>query len=209
MISMWSRRAILALAAMLAPANFLNAALSTPDEVPAFTSLAGQLLIASPGMNDHRFDHTVILLVRHNPGGALGLVINRPLGDQPIASLLEMVGEADPSVSGTVQIFAGGPVQPRTGFVIHSTDYRRSDTIGIDAHVAVTSSAGILRDMGFDKGPKKSLVAFGYAGWGPGQLEIELAHGVWLTAPEEPALVFDEDRQKVWERAWSHRTQDL
>jgi putative transcriptional regulator len=194
---------------MLAPANFLNAALSTPDEVPAFTSLAGQLLIASPGMDDPRFDHTVILLVRHNPGGALGLVINRPLGDRPIASLLEMVGEADPSVSGTVQIFAGGPVQPRTGFVIHSTDYRRSDTIEIDAHVAVTSSTGVLRDMGSDKGPKKSLVAFGYAGWGPGQLENELAHGVWLTAPEEPALVFDEDRQKVWERAWAHRTRDL
>jgi putative transcriptional regulator len=209
MISMRSRRAILALAAMLAPANFLNAALSTPDEVPAFTSLAGQLLIASPGMDDPRFDHTVILLMRHNPGGALGLVINRPLGDRPIASLLEMVGEADPSVSGTVQIFAGGPVQPRTGFVIHSTDYRRSDTIEIDAHVAVTSSTGVLRDMGSDKGPKKSLVAFGYAGWGPGQLENELAHGVWLTAPEEPALVFDEDRQKVWERAWAHRTRDL
>jgi putative transcriptional regulator len=209
MISMRSRRAILALAAMLAPANFLNAALSTPDEVPAFTSLAGQLLIASPGMDDPRFDHTVILLVRHNPGGALGLVINRPLGDRPIASLLEMIGEADPSVSSTVQIFAGGPVQPRTGFVIHSTDYRRSDTIEIDAHVAVTSSAGILRDIGSDKGPKKSLVAFGYAGWGPGQLENELAHGVWLTAPEEPTLVFDEDRQKVWERAWSHRTQNL
>jgi putative transcriptional regulator len=193
----------------LAPANFLNAALSTPDEVPAFTSLAGQLLIASPAMDDPRFDHTVILLVRHNPGGALGLVINRPLGDRPIASLLEMVGEADPSVSGTVQIFAGGPVQPRTGFVIHSTDYRRSDTIEIDAHVAVTSSTGVLRDMGSDKGPKKSLVAFGYAGWGPGQLENELAHGVWLTAPEEPALVFDDDRQKVWERAWAHRTRDL
>jgi putative transcriptional regulator len=209
MISMRSRRAILALAAMLTPANFLNAALSTPDEMPAFTSLAGQLLIAPPGMGDPRFDHTVILVVRHSPTGAIGLVINRPLGERPIASLLEMVGEADSSVSGTVQVFAGGPVQPRTGFVIHSTDYRRSDTIDIDAHMAVTSSAGILRDMGSNKGPKKSLVAFGYAGWGPGQLEDELAHGVWLTAPEEPALVFDEDRQKVWERAWAHRTQNL
>jgi putative transcriptional regulator len=209
MISMWSGRAVLALAAILAPANFLNTALSTPDETPAPTSLAGQLLIASPGMGDPRFDHTVILVVRHSPDGALGLVINRPLGDQPIASLLEMVGEAHRSVIGSVPVFAGGPVQPRTGFVIHSTDYRRSDTIDIDGRVAVTSSAGILRDMGYNKGPKKSLVAFGYAGWGPGQLEDELAHGVWLTAPEEPALVFDEDRQKVWERAWSHRTQDL
>jgi putative transcriptional regulator len=160
-------------------------------------------------MGDPRFDHTVILVVRHGPSGALGLVINRPIGDRPIASLLELVGEADPSATGTVPVFAGGPVQPQIGFVIHSIDYRRSDTIDIDGHVAVTSSAGILRDMGHDKGPKKSLVAFGYAGWGAGQLEDELAHGVWLTAPEEPALVFDEDRQKVWQRAWSRRTQDL
>jgi putative transcriptional regulator len=209
MISMWSGRAILALAAFLAPANFLNAALPTPDQTPAFTSLAGQLLIASPSMGDPRFDHTVILVVRHDPSSALGLVINRPLGERPMASLLAMVGAADPSATGTVQIFAGGPVQPQTGFVIHSTDYRRSDTIDIDGHVSVTSSAGVLRDMGNNKGPKKSLVAFGYAGWGPGQLENELAHGVWFTAPEEPTLIFDEDRQKVWERAWSHRTQDL
>jgi putative transcriptional regulator len=209
MISVWSGRAILALAAILAPANFLNAALPTHDETPAATSLAGQFLIASPSMGDPRFNHTVILVVRHGPSGAIGLVINRPLGERPIASLLEMVGEADPSANGAVPVFAGGPVQPQTGFVIHSTDYRRSDTIDIDGHVAVTSSAGILRDMGSNKGPKKSLVAFGYAGWGPGQLEDELAHGVWLTAPEEPALIFEEDRQKVWERAWSHRTQDL
>jgi putative transcriptional regulator len=209
MMSMWLGRAILALAMILSPVNFLRAALSTPDEAPAATSLAGQLLIASPSMGDPRFDHSVILVVRHSPSGALGLVINRPLGDRPIASLLEMVGEADRSVTGTVQIFAGGPVQPQIGFVIHSTDYRRSDTIDIDGHVAVTSSAGILRDLGYNKGPKKSLVAFGYAGWGPGQLENELAHGVWMTAPEEPVLVFDEDRQKVWERALSHRTQDL
>jgi putative transcriptional regulator len=209
MISMWSGRAILALAAILAPATFVRAALPTPDEAPAATSLAGQFLIASPAMGDPRFDHTVILIVKHGPGGAIGLVINRPLGERPIASLLEMVGEADPSASGTVQVFAGGPVQPQTGFVIHSTDYRRSDTIDIDGRVAVTSSAGILRDMGSNKGPKKSLVAFGYAGWGAGQLEDELAHGVWLIAPEEPALIFDEDRQKVWERAWAHRTQNL
>src|ERR1700681_3836240 len=113
MMLKWSGRAILALAAILAPANFLKAALSTPDGVPAPTSLAGQLLIASPSMGDPRFDHTVILLVRHSAGGALGLVINRPIGEQPIASLLEMVGAADRSVTGTVPVFAGGPVQPQ------------------------------------------------------------------------------------------------
>src|ERR1700730_8278701 len=111
-------RAILTLAMILVPAKFLNAALPTPDETPARGSLAGQLLVASPSMGDPRFDHTVILVVQHNQGGALGLVINRPVGERPLASLLEMVGEADRSVAGTVQVFAGGPVQPEVGFVI-------------------------------------------------------------------------------------------
>jgi putative transcriptional regulator len=205
----WLGRAILALAMILVPAKFLNAALPTPDETPQRASLAGRLLIASPSMGDPRFDHTVILVVQHSPGGALGLIINRPLGDRPLASILEKAGEADHSVTGTVQVFAGGPMQPQIGFVIHSTDYRRSDTIDIDGHVAVTSSPGILHDIGDNKGPNKSLIAFGYAGWGPGQLEDELGRGAWVTAPEEPTLVFDEDRQTLWKRAWSHRTQDL
>lgn len=209
MFSIWLGRAILALAMILVPVTFLHAALPTPDETPARISLAGQLLIASPGMGDPRFDHTVILVVQHSQSGAVGLVINRPLGDRPLASLLEILGEINTSATGTVRVFAGGPVQPEIGFVIHSTDYRRSDTVDIDGRVAVTSNLEVLRDIGSDRGPKKSLIAFGYAGWAPGQLENELEHGAWLTASEEPTLVFDEDRQTLWERAWSHRTHDL
>ena len=109
----------------------------------------------------------------------------------------------------SVRIFAGGPVQPEIGFVVHSVDYRRPETIAIDRRVAMTSSREILRDIGNNKGPKKNLVAFGYAGWGPGQLEDELGRSVWFTAPGEPKLIFDEAREKVWESAFSHRTQDL
>ena len=205
----WLRYAIPAVAAILAPAEFLHAALPTPNELPARASLAGQLLIASPRMGDPRFDQTVILIVRHSQEGAVGLVLNRPLGERPLASVLEMLGEKENSVGGSVQVFAGGPVQPEIGFVVHSTDYRRAETIDIDGRVAMTSTPEILRDMGHDKGPQKSLVLFGYAGWGPGQLEVELASGAWFIAPEEPALVFDEDRQKLWERAMARRTQDL
>jgi putative transcriptional regulator len=209
MFSNWLSYAILAVAAILAPTDFLRAALPTPDELPAPGSLAGQLLIASPRMGDPRFDQTVILVVRHGHEGAVGLVLNRPLGERPLASVLAMFGEKENSASGSVRVFAGGPVQPQIGFVIHSPDYRRAETVDIDGRVAVTSTPEILRDIGHDNGPQKSLVLFGYAGWAPGQLENELASGAWFTAPEEPALVFDEDRQQLWERAMARRTRDL
>ncbi len=191
------------------PAAFRDAALQTPAQSPAPVSLAGQLLIASPAMADPRFHRTVILMVQHDRSGALGIVINRPLQERSLASLLAALGEQDASVAGNVRIFAGGPVQPDVGFVVHSADYRRSETIAIDGRVAMTSSREILRDIGNNRGPKKSLVAFGYAGWRPGQLEEELSHGVWFTAAEDADLVFDVDRDKVWDDAMKRRTQDL
>jgi putative transcriptional regulator len=195
-------------AAILLPAT-LYAALPTPAEAPEQQFLTGQLLIASPTMGDPRFLQTVILMVRHDRNGALGIIINRPIGDRPLARLLEALGENDPGVAGTVRIFAGGPVQPDIGFVLHSTDYHRSDTLDIDAHVAMTSSREILRDIGNQRGPNKSLIAFGYAGWAPGQLEGELAHGFWYTTPQDANLVFDDDRDDVWDHAMKRRTQDL
>jgi putative transcriptional regulator len=195
-------------AAILLPAT-LYAALPTPAEAPEQQFLTGQLLIASPTMGDPRFLQTVILMVRHDRNGALGIVINRPIGDRPLARLLEALGENDPGVAGTVRIFAGGPVQPDIGFVLHSTDYHRSDTLDIDGHVAMTSSREILRDIGNQRGPNKSLIAFGYAGWAPGQLEGEFAHGFWYTTPQDANLVFDDDRNDVWDHAMKRRTQDL
>ena len=195
-------------AAILLPAT-LYAALPTPAEAPEQQFLTGQLLIASPTMGDPRFLQTVILMVRHDRNGALGIIINRPIGDRPLAQLLEALGENDPGVAGTVRIFAGGPVQPDIGFVLHSTDYHRSDTLDIDGHVAMTSSREILRDIGNQRGPNKSLIAFGYAGWAPGQLEGDLAHGFWYTTPQDANLVFDDDRDDVWDHAMKRRTQDL
>ena len=196
------------MAAILLPAT-LYAALPTPAEAPEQQFLTGQLLIASPTMGDPRFLQTVILMVRHDRNGALGIVINRPIGDRPLARLLEALGENDRGVAGTVRIFAGGPVQPDIGFVLHSTDYHRSDTLDIDGHVAMTSSREILRDIGNQRGPNKSLIAFGYAGWAPGQLEGEFAHGFWYTTPQDANLVFDDDRDDVWDHAMKRRTQDL
>jgi putative transcriptional regulator len=190
-------------------ATLVYAALPERSEVPEQTFVTGQLLVASPTMGDPRFVQTVILMVRHDRNGALGIVINRPLGDRPLAKLLEALGDKEAGVTGTVRIFAGGPVQPDIGFVLHSADYHRADTVDIDGHVAMTSSREILRDIGNQRGPNKSLIAFGYAGWAPGQLEGELAHGFWFTTPQDAKLVFDDDRDAVWDNAIKRRTQDL
>jgi putative transcriptional regulator len=206
MRAMASRRLILAF-----PALALWVALLAPDrtlaaETTPRASLAGQFLIATPAMRDTGFDHAVILMLRHDQDGAFGIVINRPLGQRPMADLL---GAKDTAASGNVQVFSGGPVQPNIGFVVHSTDYRRAETLDVDGRVAMTSSREVLRDIADKRGPAKALIAFGYAGWAPGQLESELARNAWYTAPEDPALVFDDDRDKVWEHATARRTQDL
>lgn len=205
----WLERPLLALAAILLPASLLHAALQDPNDAPAQASLTGQLLIASPTLRDPRFYHTVVLMVRHNPGGAFGIVINRLLGERPLANVLEAMGEKDDGVTGNLRIFYGGPVQPEVGLVIHSTDYHLDSTIALSDHVAVTSSRQILRDIATQHGPEKALVAFGYAGWASGQLEGELARRDWYTAGQDSKLIFDEDRDKIWDDAVAHRTQDL
>jgi putative transcriptional regulator len=196
--------------AWLLQAALLGAALpANPDEAPAPPSLVGQLLVAAPSMGDPRFERSVILNVRHDPSGALGIVINNPIGETSIASILEALGKKAGDVSGSVRVFSGGPVQPTVGFVVHSADYRRPETLVVNDQLSMTSSVDILLDIAVKKGPAKFLVAFGYAGWGPDQLEREIQQHVWGIAEADPALVFDEDRDKVWDYAWEHRSQHL
>ena len=203
------KRLVLVCGALLLTAALPGTVPPKLDQEPDFPSLAGQVLIASPNMGDPRFQRTVILIVRHNKQGAFGITINRPVGEHSLACLLEMLGERDPSAEGAVQIFAGGPVQPEVGFVIHSAEYIRDDTIAINGIVAVTSSADVLRDMSHHKGPRKSLVAFGYAGWAPGQLEAELARDDWSTTEADSKLIFEVSRDRVWESAMARRSKDL
>ena len=207
MASRWLKRLSVILACAV-PA-LAQAALEAPKDLPARASLAGQLLVATPSMGDPRFAQTVILMARHDKNGAFGIVINKPLGERPLASLLTALGEKDDGVAGSVRVFAGGPVQPEIGFVVHSADYRRAGTIVVDGRVAVTSTREILRDIARKQGPQKSLLAFGYAGWGPGQLDGEMALRAWFTAQEDVDLIFDLDRAKVWDEAMKRRTQDL
>ena len=200
------RRAVLALGVLLASAAFATAALPPAGGPPPDASLAGQLLVAAPEIADMRFHHAVILIVLHNKEGAMGIVINQPVGERPIAALLKAIGEDASGVAGSVRVFAGGPVQPGIGFVLHSAEYHRAETVAIDDRLAITASPEILRDIGHERGPKQALVAFGYAGWAPGQLEGELARHDWVTVPEDPKLVFDDDRAKLWEHAFARHT---
>jgi putative transcriptional regulator len=208
MPSAWPLRLGAALLLALLPALPLGAA-APADEKPSEDSLVGQLLIAAPQMGDPTFYHTVVLVVEHGEAGALGIIINRPVEDRSLASLMQAIGRKDSSVKGSVQVYAGGPVEPWVGFILHSPDYHRAETRNIDGRVALTSSPEILRDIGHDRGPRKKLVAFGYTGWGPGQLEVELARHDWFTAPEDPQLIFDDDRKKVWDDAMARRAREL
>ena len=211
---MWLVRPILALAAFLVLFAVRSPiAAQQPNDAPPqaperFTSLAGQLLVATPSMEDRRFERSVILIARHNKDGAFGLIINRPAAERPLSQLLEALGEKG-AVTGTVRLFAGGPVQPELGFVIHSPDYTGPQTLGVDGRVSVTMNLDILRDIGAGKGPQKSLIMFGYAGWGPGQLEGEIARRSWTTVPADSKLIFDEDRSKLWDIVYALRIQDL
>jgi putative transcriptional regulator len=195
---------VLGVAATLPPAA-IDAALPKPGLTPRASSLTGQLLVASPKIGDPRFQRTVILMVRHDKTGALGITINRPVAVRALATMLERFGDSPSSDGGTVTIFAGGPVQPEIGFVIHTADYDRPETMPVNADLAVTATPQVLRDMARNKGPRKALVALGYAGWAPGQLEAELARDDWLVAPADPALVFDTPRERVWDEAMARR----
>jgi putative transcriptional regulator len=204
-VRVWdAKRWIVAAAAIVLPAAVLHAALPERPDTSGRTSLAGELLIAAPSMHDP-FDHAVVLVAQHNRNGALGIVINHPLGPRPVADLLQQLGADASGIDASVRTFLGGPVGRSSAFVLHSADYHRTDTMDIDGRVALSAAADVLRDIALGKGPGKSLVAFGYAGWAPSQLDDEIERGAWVTVEEDPALVFDDDRTKVWTDALALR----
>ncbi len=203
------RRLSIACAAILLSATLVRASLNRSAPPEEFKSLAGQLLIATPAMADPRFARTVILMVTHDRNGAFGIVINRPAGEQALAKLFEAMGEEATGIDGSVPVFVGGPVETAQGFILHSAEYRRPGTYAVNDRFAMTTSLDALRDIAANKGPKKSIVAFGYSGWSPGQLEGELKQHAWFVAPADSHIVFDEDRDRVWDKAMARRPRDI
>jgi len=164
--------------------------------------LAGQLLIAMPQMNDPRFSRAVIYVCAHGPEGAMGLVVNRVLDSFNFGDLLEQLGiVAEDSEAAHIRVHFGGPVETGRGFVLHTADYRHEATLVVDGHVGLTATVDVLKDIVGGHGPKKNILALGYAGWGAGQLEQEIAENVWLTAPPSDELLFGDDTGSAWERA--------
>ena len=168
-----------------------------------FASLTGQLLVAAPGMPDPRFAKTVIFMVRHDRDGAMGLVVNRVLGVETAARLAEGAGVgANGAKRGRkVRVHYGGPVAPKRGYVLHSGEYADKGTLAVTDKVSMTGAAEILHAMAEGKGPDRGFLAVGYAGWGPGQLEGEIARKDWVVVPSDSGLVFDPDMASKWRRA--------
>lgn len=191
------RTAILAVASLLALAATAAGALLGAET----DSLTGRLLVAKPEMADPRFRETVVYMVRHDPRGAMGLVVNRPLGEAPLAQLLRQFGLESEGVAGSIRFHWGGPVEGKRGFVLHTRDYAGHGTLAVDETMALTDRPEIFRALADGTGPSRSLFTLGYAGWAPGQLEREMERGDWISVTTDPALVFDEDAAGKWQRA--------
>ena len=163
--------------------------------------LTGRLLIAMPTMLDPRFARTVIYMCAHNDEGAMGLVINRLIGSITFPDLLEQLGIDRSQVSDRIRVHFGGPVESGRGFVLHSGDYTQDGTLQVSSDLALTATVDILRDIADGGGPRLSMLALGYAGWGAGQLDAEIQANGWLHGDPDEALVFDDDLDGKWERA--------
>ena len=173
---------------------------------PPVDNLTGQFLVATDELRDPRFVRTVVYVIRHGDAGAMGLVVNRPVGSGPITEVLKQLHLDTSGVRGDIQVYYGGPVEPGLGFILHTNDYRISNTIPILGGIALTADPKILGDIGRGAGPRRCLFAMGYAGWSPGQLEGEIAAGHWEIVPADEPLLFDAADDTKWERAMARRT---
>jgi putative transcriptional regulator len=171
------------------------------NESAPVTSLAGHMLIAMPQMQDRRFERSVILLCAHNEDGAMGLVINKLIDSLTLPELLTQLGIDGDGLRGNAHVHFGGPVESGRGFVLHSDDYTEEGTITVGGHLALTATLDILRAIGRGGGPRRSLLALGYAGWGPGQLDAEIQANGWLHVAADEGIVFGDDFKDKWQRA--------
>ena len=170
--------------------------------------LAGQMLASVPEMQDPNFARTVVYMLRHDEGGALGLVVNRPLGEVPVVLLLEGK-DSDWNDSEKVMVHSGGPVGPKSFISLHSRDLMPGSSKVVNKDVAFTAEQDVLKAIRNGMAPKHYLLAFGYSGWAPGQLESELERGDWFVIPGDLAILFEQDHDKKWEAAVAQYTPEL
>ena len=165
--------------------------------------LEGMMLVAMPQMADTRFARSVVYLCAHSAEGAMGLVINKLIDSITFPDLLRQL-KLDPGPdTAPIRVHFGGPVETGRGFVLHSDDYVQDSTLVIDDGIALTATIDVLRAIAGGEGPRRSLLALGYAGWKPGQLDAEIQANGWLHVAADAQLIFDADLDHKWERAMS------
>jgi putative transcriptional regulator len=177
--------------------------------IPPQDYLDGQILVAMPGMEDSRFARTVVYLCAHSDEGAMGLMINQPAPQITFRDLLQQleIVPAGPEIrlpdsADSIVVRRGGPVETGRGFVLHSSDYFiDNSTLPIDEHICLTATLEILKAIAVGKGPRTAMLALGYAGWAPGQLESEIQANGWLNCPATPELIFDPDVDAKYDQA--------
>ncbi len=164
--------------------------------------IKGKLLVAMPGMGDPRFDNSVVFMCEHSEKGAMGLIINKPV---PELSFLDLLQQLDIAPKGGIapnakdSVHFGGPVEGTRGYILHSSEYQASlQTLYVKDGFAMTATLDILEDIAAGNGPKRTLMMLGYSGWGPMQLEAEIAQNGWLTVDADPDLVFDLADAEKW-----------
>ncbi|RAI45535.1 YqgE/AlgH family protein [Rhodoplanes roseus] len=179
------------------------------DHEPKRGYLDGQMLIAMPSMRDERFARSLIYVCAHSSEGAMGIIVNQPAPNINFADLLvqlEVIPASDliilPPRAGSVKVLRGGPVETGRGFVLHSADFFiENSTLPIDDGICLTATLDILKAIARGDGPDSAVLALGYAGWAPGQLETEIQANGWLHCTADPDLIFGADTDRKYERA--------
>lgn len=164
--------------------------------------LTGKLLIASPAIGDPRFDRALIYICDHDEEHAMGIAVNNPVEDLRLPTLFEQLGIESDIVLPDSAILNGGPVDADRGFVLHTPDFsHEAATMRVSSNICLTATREVLDAMASDHPPRQAVLALGYAGWGPGQLEDELQASAWLVADPVESLIFDDRFENKWERA--------
>jgi putative transcriptional regulator len=181
-----------------------------PAAETAMKSLTGQLLVAMPQMMDPRFARSVVYVCAHSGDeGAMGLVVNKLMASLTMDELFTHLKLEPGAIGHARPVHFGGPVEPGRGFVLHTADYREEATLVVGDEFAITATLDILRAIGKGEGPRRSLLALGYAGWAPGQLDAEMQANGWLSVPADSDLLFDGDSDAKWQRALTKLGIDL
>ena len=164
--------------------------------------LTGQILISTPSLQDERFFKTVIYMCAHSSEGSMGIIINKKIDFDLYPDLLEQLG-IDKSINNNkLFIRYGGPIESSRGFILHSDDIIKKETLNINKGVALTSTSDFFNELAKGNGPKNSILALGYAGWGPGQLEKEIMQNSWTPLRVESSFVFDDEVNNKWLQAY-------